>query len=238
MENYYVMKYEYKYGLYMDKYKKLCEMANLVELKLEYIQNKDIFESYKYDIMYFGCKYGHLKIVKWMMSLDNHLSSIHLYTVALHETCETRNMEILDYLYSLNIFQTVAINTEAFLRIFYTPICNYDINFMDYMYSLFRLDITDEWLHSHFIFRWACKQNLIGRARWIISKKPYHYELTVNEHDKDIIFYRVVPEKERRWNQLKTILWMSQVKPIPPNKPSIFRRIPDDVVQAEICCYL
>lgn len=228
-----------EYELHTDRYWNLCVIGDLVKIKSEYKKHKDIFENNKYDLMYIACEYRHLDIVKWIMSLDNNMSSMYLYIVALNETCESKNREILDYLYSLHIFNDLGINTRTFSRLFYNAMYDFDVDFMNYMYTLFPFEIINQNSNEpHQAFKWASRCDAITRARWIISKKPYHYELTVNEHDKQVMFYRIVPEKERRWNQLKTVLWMSQVKPEAPHKPSIFRRIPDDVVQVEICSYL
>jgi hypothetical protein len=228
------------YELRLGRFYQLCEIQELDKIKSEYLWNKDIFQKHKYDLMHTAATHGHLDIIKWIMSLDDNLSSIHLYIAALGGACDSKNKAILDYLYSLRIFNRPDINYRAFSRVFTKIISNFDVDFMNHLYALFPFDIIGRELPftSQYAFEWACNYHLISHARWVVSKKPYHYELTVNEVDEVVTFSRVVPEKERRWNQLKTVLWMSQVKPMVPHKSSIFRRIPDDVVQVEICSYL
>ena len=64
---------------------------------------------------------------------------------------------------------------------------------------------------------------------WFINKKPHRYARIVLQ--PNVITYRIFMKPERNWKQLLTVLFMSQVKPEPPHKSSIFRSISDDVVK-------
>ena len=124
---------------------------------------------------------------------------------------------------------------------------NDQIIMLDFIYKLFKIE--DSRLYCS--FTWAChsynnniwghlNNDLLARAKWIVSKKPYHFILVLDETQPQtqILKYDYSSKKEIHWNSLKTVLWMSQIKPESPHRSSIFRFISDDVIKAEICSFI
>ena len=231
---------------------------NNVEHKLQTLQDLHClypkkFDKYRGVILNKVCECGHLPIVTWLWSVENKYKASNFYAIALKISVVYNHFHIIQYLYE-NVSKYVepyAIHLEVFHNIFYNTgfmmnVTNNDpLLMLDFIYNLFKIDEA----RLQCVFNWAChsysidlwghdSSTLLERAKWAASKKPYHFILVLDETQQKIIKYSHSPNKEIRWNSLKTILFMSQVKPEAPNKSSIFRFIPDDVVKAEICSFL
>jgi len=130
---------------------------------------------------------------------------------------------------------------------------NKTIETFNYLYDLFKTDINITTFNC--MFQWACdtyievqfdedeydeydeyieyNNKLHSRINWIMLKKPYHYELIMDDTKTKILKYEIIPEKERIWNSVKTILFLSQVK-----NSSMLYKISNDVVKDIICPFI
>ena len=234
-----------------------------LENKLQTLQNlyslysPKKFDNYTGVILNKMCEYGHLPTVSWLWSIENKYKANHFYVIAMKISVVYNHFHIIQYLYEnvSKYIDSYPVHLEVFNNIFYnigfmmnmTMNNNEQIAMIDFIYNLFKIE--DSRLYC--TFTWAChsynnnlwgylNNNLLVRAKWIISKKPYHFILVLDETQSQpqILKYDYSSKKEIRWNSLKTVLWMSQVKPENPHKSSIFRFISDDVIKAEICSFI
>jgi len=236
-----------------------------VENKLETLQHLRNFHSpQKFDIckrciLIKSCEYGYLPIVSWLWSIEDkdknkdfYVISL-FYSIALKNSVINNHFHIIQYVYEnvSNYVDSHAIHIDVFHNLFYKTgfMMFIDIDdsiiMLDFIYNLFKIKPTR--LDS--LFQWACRSysekcwgnkssSLLARAKWCAHKKPWHYEFILDETQTKIVKFGQFSRKDIRWNSVKSILFMSQIKPENPQKSSIFRFIPDDVVRAEICSFL
>jgi hypothetical protein len=137
----------------------------------------------------------------------------------------------------LNIYQTFEINTTAFEHaVKYEQFIGKNGLFMDFVYSTLRyINLNDD--NDKLFVKFINEMKMYSFTHydpmclpnWFINKKPHRYARIVLQ--PNVITYTIFLKPERNWKQLLTVLFMSQVKPEPPHKSSIFRSISDDVVK-------
>jgi len=177
--------------------------------------------------------YDRLNIAQWIFSTRDY--SEKFYKLLLFGACRNGKKDILLYLISLNIYQTFEINTTAFEHaVKYEQFIGKNGLFMDFVYSTLRyINLNDDKLFVKFINEMKMYSfthyDPMCLPNWFINKKPHRYARIVLQ--PNVITYTIFLKPERNWKQLLTVLFMSQVKPEPPHKSSIFRSISDDVVK-------
>jgi hypothetical protein len=221
-----------------------------------------VFRAYVYDILINSSIYGKLPIIIWLWSIDNNYESKWFYETVLIKSSEYHQFHIIQHLFD-NAPKTKKfiehkkyIHKTVFKNIFYNTghiawiNNNKTIETFNYLYDLFKTDINITTFNS--MFKWACdtyievqfdedeydeyieyNNKLLSRINWIMLKKPYHYELIMDDTKTKILKYKIIPEKERIWNSVKTILFLSQVK-----NSSMLYKISNDVVKDIICPFI
>jgi len=219
------------------------ETEDLITLQCLRDEDPAFFKQNTYNLIHIIILYDKtLSIIEWIMSIDDNMSADNIYSEFLYHSCLKCNSHIINYLLSLRIIKNSTLNSHAFSYAFTAVKYKYDwhVQLINNLYSMLpNIDLTAN--NNHYLFHWAVSNFIRDNeskhlVEWLIDKKPYHYNKIVNVEEKTVC-YRIVDYKEQRWNSLKTILFMSQIKPEKPHKSSIFRFISDDVVKI-ICEYV